>query len=93
MVLICLEQRAYSWSSNDFNFIEINEEHTTGSSIMPQKRNPDAAELIRGKSNRLVGNLVNLTTLLVSLPLFIVKTYKKIKSQYLIHLKISRIVY
>ena len=57
------------WSSNDFNFIEINEEYTTGSSIMPQKRNPDAAELIRGKSNRLVGNLVNLTTLLKGLPL------------------------
>ena len=57
------------WSSNGFNFILINEEYTTGSSIMPQKRNPDAAELIRGKSNRLVGNLVNLTTLLKGLPL------------------------
>tara|TARA_B100000963_G_scaffold108113_1_gene94030 strand:- start:1202 stop:2602 length:1401 start_codon:yes stop_codon:yes gene_type:complete len=57
------------WSSNGFNFIVINEEYTTGSSIMPQKRNPDAAELIRGKSNRLVGNLVNLTTLLKGLPL------------------------
>ena len=57
------------WSSNGFNFIVINEEYTTGSSIMPQKRNPDAAELIRGKSNRLVGNLVNLITLLKGLPL------------------------
>ncbi|MFL2821719.1 MAG: argininosuccinate lyase [Alphaproteobacteria bacterium] len=57
------------WSSNGFNFIVINEEYTTGSSIMPQKRNPDAAELIRGKSNRLVGNLINLTTLLKGLPL------------------------
>ena len=57
------------WSSNGFDFIVINEEYTTGSSIMPQKRNPDAAELIRGKSNRLVGNLVNLTTLLKGLPL------------------------
>ena len=57
------------WSSNGFNFIVINEEYTTGSSIMPQKRNPDAAELIRGKSNRLVGNLVNLTNLLKGLPL------------------------
>tara|TARA_B100001057_G_C22806758_1_gene933772 strand:+ start:456 stop:1859 length:1404 start_codon:yes stop_codon:yes gene_type:complete len=57
------------WSSNGFNFIIINEEYTTGSSIMPQKRNPDAAELIRGKSNRLVGNLVNLITLLNGLPL------------------------
>ena len=57
------------WSSNGFDFIVISEEYTTGSSIMPQKRNPDAAELIRGKSNRLVGNLVNLTTLLKGLPL------------------------
>ncbi len=57
------------WSSNGFNFVVINEEYTTGSSIMPQKRNPDAAELIRGKSNRLIGNLVNLTTLLKGLPL------------------------
>ena len=57
------------WSSNGFDFIVINEEYTTGSSIMPQKRNPDAAELIRGKSNRLVGNLINLTTLLKGLPL------------------------
>ena len=57
------------WSSNGFDFIVINEEYTTGSSIMPQKRNPDAAELIRGKANRLVGNLVNLTTLLKGLPL------------------------
>ena len=57
------------WSSNGFNFIVIDEEYTTGSSIMPQKRNPDAAELIRGKSNRLVGNLVNLTNLLKGLPL------------------------
>ncbi|MDC3063285.1 argininosuccinate lyase, partial [Alphaproteobacteria bacterium] len=57
------------WSSNGFNFIIINEEYTTGSSIMPQKRNPDAAELIRGKSNRLLGNLINLTTLLKGLPL------------------------
>ena len=57
------------WSSNGFNFVVIDEEYTTGSSIMPQKRNPDAAELIRGKSNRLVGNLVNLITLLKGLPL------------------------
>ena len=57
------------WSSNGFNFIVIDEEYTTGSSIMPQKRNPDAAELIRGKSNRLLGNLVNLTNLLKGLPL------------------------
>ena len=72
---------------------EINEEYTTGSSIMPQKRNPDAAELIRGKSNRLVGNLVNLTTLLKGLPLAYSKDLQEDKDQYLIHLKISKIVY
>jgi argininosuccinate lyase len=57
------------WSSSEFNFIRIADAYTTGSSLMPQKKNPDVAELIRGKSARLIGNLVALLTLLKGLPM------------------------
>ncbi|MCS7338941.1 MAG: argininosuccinate lyase, partial [Verrucomicrobiae bacterium] len=57
------------WSSAEFNFIRISDEFTTGSSLMPQKRNPDVAELVRGKTGRLTGNLVALITTLKGLPL------------------------
>ena len=57
------------WSSSEFGFIRLSDDVTTGSSIMPQKRNPDIAELIRGKSGRLAGNLVSLLTLLKGLPM------------------------
>ena len=57
------------WSSSEFGFIRLGDGVTTGSSIMPQKRNPDIAELIRGKSGRLAGNLVSLLTLLKGLPM------------------------
>jgi argininosuccinate lyase len=57
------------WSTAEFGFITLPESHTTGSSLMPQKRNPDVAELGRGKSGRLVGNLVALLTVLKGLPL------------------------
>jgi argininosuccinate lyase len=57
------------WSSSEFNFIRIADAYTTGSSLMPQKKNPDVAELIRGKSGRLIGNLVALLTLLKGLPM------------------------
>jgi argininosuccinate lyase len=57
------------WSSTEFNFIRIADAYTTGSSLMPQKKNPDVAELIRGKSGRLIGNLVALLTLLKGLPM------------------------
>ena len=56
------------WASEEFKFIELAESWSTGSSIMPQKKNPDFAELIRGKSGRAVGNLVALFTLLKGLP-------------------------
>lgn len=56
------------WCSEEFKFIELAESWSTGSSIMPQKKNPDFAELIRGKSARSIGNLVTLFTLLKSLP-------------------------
>ena len=57
------------WNSSEFKFIELSDSFTTGSSIMPQKKNPDAAELIRGKSGRVFGNLVSLLTLMKGLPL------------------------
>ena len=56
------------WASEEFKFIELAEAWSTGSSIMPQKKNPDFAELIRGKAGRAAGNLVTLLTLLKGLP-------------------------
>jgi argininosuccinate lyase len=56
------------WSSREFGFVAMADAYSTGSSLMPQKKNPDAAELLRGKSSRLVGNLVSLLTLLKGLP-------------------------
>ena len=57
------------WSSDEFSFVELDDAFTTGSSIMPQKKNPDLAELIRGKTGRVYGNLTALLTLMKSLPL------------------------
>lgn len=57
------------WSSEEFQFIEMDDTYSTGSSIMPQKKNPDMAELIRGKSGRVYGNLMSLFTILKGLPL------------------------
>jgi argininosuccinate lyase len=57
------------WSSAEFKFIRIGDAYTTGSSLMPQKKNPDIAELARGKTGRVIGNLVALLTLLKGLPM------------------------
>jgi argininosuccinate lyase len=57
------------WATSEFNFIRISDGYTTGSSLMPQKRNPDVAELTRGKSGRVIGNLVSLLTLMKGLPM------------------------
>lgn len=57
------------WASAEFNFIRIADAYTTGSSLMPQKKNPDVAELSRGKSGRVIGNLVSLLTLIKGLPM------------------------
>jgi len=57
------------WSSAEFGFIRIGDAYTTGSSLMPQKKNPDVAELVRGKTGRLYGNLVTVLTMLKGLPL------------------------
>ena len=57
------------WASAEFNFIKIADAYTTGSSLMPQKKNPDIAELARGKTGRVFGNLMSLLTLLKGLPM------------------------
>lgn len=57
------------WATNEFNFIELSDEYSTGSSIMPQKKNPDVAELVRGKTGRVYGNLITLLTVMKGLPL------------------------
>ncbi len=56
------------WSSKEFDFADLGDEFTTGSSIMPQKRNPDMAELTRGKTGRVYGNLVSILTIMKGLP-------------------------
>lgn len=57
------------WSSQEFSFISIGDAFCTGSSIMPQKKNPDVAEIVRGKSGRFVGNLMSILTMVKGLPL------------------------
>ncbi len=57
------------WNSNEYRFIEISDAYSTGSSIMPQKKNPDIAELVRGKTGRVYGSLMTLLTSLKGLPL------------------------
>jgi argininosuccinate lyase len=57
------------WSTTEFQFVELADAYCTGSSIMPQKRNPDAAELARGKAGRVIGDLVALLTTVKGLPL------------------------
>lgn len=69
MHLSRISEELILWSSKEFSFIEISDEFSTGSSIMPQKKNPDAAELIRGKSGRVYGDLISLLTTMKGLPL------------------------
>jgi argininosuccinate lyase len=69
MHLSRLSEELILWSTTEWNFIQIGDEYTTGSSLMPQKKNPDMAELTRGKTGRVYGNYVNLISNLKSLPL------------------------
>ncbi len=73
MHLSRISEELVLWSSAQFSFIELPDRFCTGSSIMPQKKNPDVPELVRGKSGRVNGNLINLLTLMKSQPL----TYNK----------------
>jgi len=69
MHLSRLSEEIILWSSWEFKFIELSDAYTTGSSIMPQKKNPDMAELIRGKTGRVYGDLMGILTVLKGLPL------------------------
>lgn len=64
-----LSEDVILWASAEFGFIELSDAHTTGSSLMPQKKNPDVAEITRGKTGRLTGNLMSLLTTLKGLPM------------------------
>jgi argininosuccinate lyase len=64
-----LSEELIMWSSQEFGFIVLSDSFTTGSSIMPQKKNPDAAELTRGKCGRVFGSLISILTLMKGLPL------------------------
>ena len=57
------------WNSNEYKFVEIDDAYSTGSSIMPQKKNPDIAELVRGKTGRVYGALMSLLTTMKGIPL------------------------
>lgn len=69
------------WSSHEFSFIDLDDAYSTGSSIMPQKKNPDVAELVRGKSGRVFGSLMGLLTMLKGLPLAYNKDMQEDKEQ------------
>ncbi|GBF77456.1 argininosuccinate lyase [Paenibacillus sp. 598K] len=69
MHLSRLSEELVMWSSTEFRFVELDDAFCTGSSIMPQKKNPDVPELVRGKTGRVYGNLMGLLTVLKSLPL------------------------
>ena len=69
------------WSSHEFGFIELDDAYSTGSSIMPQKKNPDVAELVRGKSGRVFGSLMGLLTMMKGLPLAYNKDMQEDKEQ------------
>ena len=69
MHLSRLYEELVFWSTSEFGFIELSDAFSTGSSIMPQKKNPDFAELIRGKTGRVIGNLVSLLVTMKALPL------------------------
>jgi argininosuccinate lyase len=64
-----LAEELVLWSSSEFGFVELADAYATGSSLMPQKKNPDVPELVRGKTGRAIGNLVALLTVMKGLPL------------------------
>jgi len=76
-----LAEEIVLWVTPQFGFVRLSDRWTTGSSIMPQKRNPDAAELVRGKTGRVIGALVGLLTLMKGLPLTYAKDMQEDKQQ------------
>ncbi len=82
MHLSRLSEELIIWSSKEFSFVTISDEFATGSSIMPQKKNPDAAELIRGKTGRVYGSLISLLTTMKGIPLAYNKDMQEDKEQF-----------
>ena len=82
MHLSRLSEEIVLWSSKEFDFIILSDLYSTGSSIMPQKKNPDAAELIRGKTGRVYGDLVRILTVMKGLPLAYNKDMQEDKEGY-----------
>ncbi|MHB8990416.1 MAG: argininosuccinate lyase [Chloroflexota bacterium] len=76
-----LAEEVILWSTEEFGFLELDDSYSTGSSIMPQKKNPDVAELIRGKTGRVYGSLVALLTTIKGLPLTYNKDLQEDKEQ------------
>lgn len=72
------------WSSWEFGFVEMDDSCSTGSSIMPQKKNPDIAELIRGKVGRVYGHLVSTLTMMKGLPCPTTRICRRTRKPYLI---------
>ena len=81
MHLSRLSEELVLWSSWEFGFVALSDAYTTGSSIMPQKKNPDMAELVRGKTGRVYGDLISLLTMLKGLPLAYHKDMQEDKEQ------------
>lgn len=82
MHLSRLSEELILWSSKEFDFIQISDEFSTGSSIMPQKKNPDAAELIRGKTGRVYGDLMAILTVMKGIPLAYNKDMQEDKEEF-----------
>lgn len=82
MHLSRLSEELILWSSKEFDFVQISDEFATGSSIMPQKKNPDAAELTRGKTGRVYGSLMGLLTTMKGIPLAYNKDMQEDKEQF-----------
>ena len=69
MHLSRFSEETITWNSNEYHFVEIDDAYSTGSSIMPQKKNPDIAELTRGKTGRVYGALISMLTTMKGIPL------------------------
>ncbi|OPJ56394.1 argininosuccinate lyase [Alkalithermobacter paradoxus] len=82
MHLSRLSEEIIIWSTKEFDFIKMSDEYSTGSSIMPQKKNPDGAELIRGKTGRVYGSLMSILTTMKALPLAYNKDMQEDKEQF-----------
>ncbi len=82
MHLSRLAEELCLWTSSEFDFVKLDDKYTTGSSIMPQKKNPDAAELVRGRTGRVYGNLFTLLTVMKGLPLSYNKDMQEDKNSF-----------